>query len=75
MFAIMQVLVVDNDDEGGEEGGCGESVGDGVNDGAVLLLLGRVGWLEEESGFKEKDDADLFFIFIFILVYVKFVFF
>jgi len=61
VFAIVEVLVVDDDDECGEERSCGEAVDDGVDDGAVLFLLGGVGWLEEEGGFKEEDDADLFF--------------
>lgn len=50
-------FVVFDYDQGSEEGEDGGYVEGGVDVGALFLLLGGVGWLEEEDGLGGEEDA------------------
>ncbi len=53
--AVVVDLVILDDDEAGEEGEDGGEVEDGVDVGALLLLLGGVGRLQEEDGLRGEE--------------------
>ena len=55
--AIMVELVVLDYDEAGYGGEDGEVVEGGVRVGALFLLLGCVGGLEDEDGLDEEEDG------------------
>lgn len=55
--AVVGDLVVFDDDEGGDESENGGQIEHGMDVGALLLLLGGVGGLEEEDGLGGEEDA------------------
>ena len=54
--AILDFVVLD-DDESGDGGEEGYVVQGGVGVGALFLLFGRVGWLEDEDALDEEEDG------------------
>lgn len=57
VVAAVGDFVVFDHDEGGDEGEDRGQVEDGVEVGALFLLLGRVGRLQEEDGLGGEEDA------------------
>ena len=57
MGSFVAEFVVFDDDEAGDGGqGC-DVVEGGVDVGALFLLFGGVGWLEDEDALDEEEDG------------------